>query len=102
MTLTDVKISVPLEMVSYITSDDENMELERNALLLYPYIKNLIISHGKAAEILGIRKYELIEIYDRLGLAYLNMDIDEVEEEVSIYKKLLLCQDLVQTKMRFP
>ena len=88
MTLTDVKISVPLEMASYITSDDEKMELERNALLLYPYIRNLTISHGKVAEILGIRKYELIELYDQLGLAYLNLDIDEVEEEVSIYKKL--------------
>ena len=47
MTLTDVKISVPLEMVSYINSDDEKMELERNALILYPFIKNLTISHGK-------------------------------------------------------
>lgn len=88
MTLTDVKITVPLEMAAYITSDDEKMELERNALLLYPYIKNLTISHGKAAEILGIRKYELIELYDRLGLAYLDFDIDEVEEEVSVYKRL--------------
>ena len=88
MTLTEVKISVPVEMVSYITSDDEKMELERNALLLYPYIKNLTISHGKAAEILGIRKCELIELYDRLGLAYLDLDIDEVEEEISVYKKL--------------
>lgn len=77
-----------MEMVSYITSDDEKMELERNALLLYPYIKNLTISHGKAAEILGIPKYELIELYNQLGLAYLNLDIDEVEEEISIYKKL--------------
>ncbi len=88
MTLTDVKISIPLEMVSYVTSGDENMELERNALLLYPYIKNLTISHGRAAEILGIQKYELIELYDQLGLAYLNLDIDEVEKEVSVYKKL--------------
>ncbi len=88
MTLTEVKISVPLEMASYITSDDEKTELERNALLLYPYIKNLTISHGRAAEILGIRKYELIELYDQLGLVYLNLDMDEVEEEVSIYKKL--------------
>ncbi len=88
MTLTGVKISVPLEMVSYINSDDEKMELERNALILYPFIKNLTISHGKAAEILGISKNELIELYDGLGLAYLDFEIDEVEEEVSIYKKL--------------
>ena len=88
MILEEVKISVPLEMVSYITTCDKNMELERNALLLYPHIKNLTISHGRAAEILGIRKTELIELYDSFGLAYLDLDIDEVEKEVLLYKKL--------------
>ena len=60
----------------------------RNAILLYPYIKNLTISHGKAAEILGIRKYELIEIYDRLGLSYLDQNIQEIDEEVQYWNKL--------------
>ena len=56
--------------------------------MLYPYIKNLTISHGKAAEILGIRKYELIEIYDRLGLSYLDQNIQEIDEEVQYWNKL--------------
>lgn len=88
MTLTDVKISVPSEMVAYINTNDKNIEMERNALLLYPFIKNMTISHGKAAEILGIPKWELIQLYGRLGLAYFNMDISEVEEEVSCYQRL--------------
>lgn len=93
MTQTDVKISsvnitVPSEMVSYIAAKDKNMELQRNALLLYPYIKNMTISHGKAAEILGIPKWELIELYDGLGLPYLDIDIHEIEEEISCYHKL--------------
>lgn len=65
-----------------------NMILQRNALLLYPYIKNLTISHGKAAEMLGISKWELIELYDNLGLSYLNMDICEVEEEIQNYTNI--------------
>lgn len=93
MAKTDIKISsvnivVPSEMVSYITTEDKNMELQRNALLLYPYIKNLTISHGRAAEILGISKWELIELYNNLGLAYLDIDICEAEEEVSCYRRL--------------
>lgn len=83
-----VNITVPTEMVSYVTMEDKDMELQRNALLLYPYIKNLTISHGRAAEMLGISKWELIELYDNLGLAYLNMDICEVEEEVQCYRRL--------------
>ena len=68
--------------------NDTQSELMRNAMMLYPYIKNLTISHGKAAEMLGIRKYELIDLYDRLGLSYLNQDMQEIEEEVRYWKKL--------------
>ena len=81
MTFTDVSIKVPEKMAIYLHPKNKQAELERNALLLYPYIRDNIISHGKAAEILGIPKYDLIEIYDHLGLAYLDMDISEIEEE---------------------
>ena len=88
MTMTDVKIQVPDEMVSYVITNDEQSQLMRNAMLLYPYIKDLTMSHGKAAEILGIRKYELIDLYDKIGLPYLDQDIDEIDEEVQYWKKL--------------
>ena len=88
MTMTDVKIQVPDGMVSYVIANDEQSELTRNAMLLYPYIRNLTISHGKAAEILGIRKYELINLYGELDLPYLDQDMDEIDEEMQYWKKL--------------
>lgn len=87
MTMIDVNIKVPDGMVMYLKPRNQHAELLRNALLLYPYINDNTISHGKAAEILGIAKYDLIELYDSLGLAYLSMDIEEVEEEVENWKK---------------
>ena len=63
-------------------------ELIRNALLLYPYILNQTISHGGAAEILGIRKSELIDIYDKLGYSYLDMTMDELDLELETFRKL--------------
>ena len=39
MTMTDVKIQVPDEMVSYVIANDERSELMRNAILLYPHVK---------------------------------------------------------------
>ncbi len=88
MTFTDVNIRVPIGMKMYLKPRDEKAELERNALLLYPYINDRTISHGKAAEILGIPKYELIELYNNIGLPYLSMDISEVEEELEAWKQL--------------
>lgn len=88
MTFTDVSIKVPEKMAIYLHPKNKQAELERNALLLYPYIRDNVISHGKAAEILGIPKYDLIEIYDHLGLAYLDMDISEIEEELMNWDKI--------------
>lgn len=83
MTFADVSIKVPAGMQKYLRPRSQRAELERNALLLYPYISDKTISHGKAAEILGISKYDLIELYNNMGLSYLSMDISEIEDEVS-------------------
>ena len=88
MTMTDVKIQVLDGMVSSVITNDEQSELMRNAMLLYPYIKDLTISHGKAAEILGIRKQELIDLYGKLGLPYFDQDINEIDEELQYWKEM--------------
>lgn len=88
MEMKELNITIPKEMSLYLTIDEDRTELERNAMMLYPYIKNLTISHGRAAEILGISKWELITLYDNMGLAYLDQDISEVESDMETYKKL--------------
>lgn len=87
-----VTIKVPAEMKKYIVDTDAETDLVRNALLLYPYILNQTISHGRAAEILaeilGIRKSELIDIYDKMGYSYFDMTIDELDTELETYEQL--------------
>lgn len=88
MSLVDVHIKVPMEMAVYLQPSNQVVELERNALLLYPYILRQTISHGRAAEILGIRKNELIDIYDKLGFSYFDLTMDELETDLEAYKKV--------------
>lgn len=88
MEMKELNITIPEEMFVYLSVDDDRTELERNAMILYPYIKNLTVSHGRVAEILGISKWELITLYDDMGLPYLDQDISEVEEDLETYKKL--------------
>ena len=83
-----VTIRVPVGMSKYLNCTSLEMELIRNALLLYPYILNQTISHGGAAEILGIRKSELIDIYDKLGCSYLDKIMDELDAELENFRKL--------------
>ena len=86
--MESVTIKVPVEMKKYIVDTDAETDLVRNALLLYPYILNQTISHGRAAEILGIRKSELIDIYDKMGYSYFDMTIDELDTELETYEQL--------------
>lgn len=88
MSLVDVNIKVPMEMEAYLKPSSQVTELERNALLLYPYILKQTISHGHAAEILGIRKNDLIDIYDKLGFSYLDLTMDDLDVELNAYRSV--------------
>ncbi len=89
MVMTEsVTINVPVGMSKYLNNTNAETELIRNALLLYLYILNQTISHGGAAEILGIRKSELIDIYDKLGYSYLDMTMDELDSELETFRQL--------------
>ena len=82
-----VTINVPVEMAKYLVDTANPIsELTRNAMILYPYIVNQTISHGRAAEILGIRKSELISLYDKMGYSYFDMTMDDLEMELDNYR----------------
>lgn len=83
-----VTIKVPVGMSKYLVTSNPETELLRNALLLYPYILNQTISHGHAAEILGINKSELIDLYDKLGISYFDMILEDLEDELNTFNQL--------------
>ncbi len=85
---TTVEIRIPEAMKPFMIKDDSQDALLRNALLLYPYILNKKISHGKAAEILGIRKLELIDLYGKLGFAYFDQTMEELDKDMETFKQL--------------
>lgn len=56
MEMITVPVTIPKGMAPYVNWEDKGLSFEQNAMLLYPLIQNLVISHGRAAEILGVRK----------------------------------------------
>ena len=82
MDMVTVPVSVPKGLIPFLDDSDQNRSFERNAMLLYPFIKNLAISHGRAAEILGVNKLDLIDYYCSMGIPYLNQSVEELEEEL--------------------
>ena len=49
---------------------------------------SLEIACKNAAEILGIRKSELIDLYDKLGYSYFDMTLDDLDEELNTFRML--------------
>ncbi len=78
-----VSIEMPDEMITYAKPSDKEEQLKINAMILFPYIQQGTISHGRAAEILGIFKIDLIKLYGKMGLPYIEMSDDEIEEELN-------------------
>lgn len=83
-----VSMEMPDEMVEFAMPSNKDEQLKINAMILYPYIQQGMISHGKAAEILGIFKIDLITLYGKTGLSYIDMSEDEIEEELKTVKYL--------------
>ena len=85
MEMVDFPVRVPKDMVSFLTAYGKEQDFERNALMLYGLIKSGRMSHGRAAEILGVRKWDLIEFYNSRGLPYLDQSKEELVAELAVF-----------------
>ncbi len=88
MEMVTVPVTVPKGLAPYMERGERGLSFEQSAMLLYPLIQGLVISHGRAAEILGVPKWELIEFYDKMGIPYLNQSPEDLDAELSGFAKL--------------
>ena len=89
MEMMTVQMTIPSGMVPYVSDTDDDHLFRRNAMMIYLLIQNLTISHGRAAEILGVNKTDLIEFYDSMGIPYLNQGEDELMEDIETLNNVL-------------
>ena len=82
MNMVTVQLEIPEDMKPYINNDNI---LRQNAILLYPYILDKTISHGRAAEILGMTKLDLIDLYANLGFPYFDLTMNELDKDLETF-----------------
>ncbi len=83
MKTVNIQLTVPEGLAPYLDDSERDHSFERNAMLLYPFIQKQAISHGRAAEILGVHKFDLIDFYASLGMPYLHQSVKELEAELA-------------------
>lgn len=88
MSLTKLELSFPSEVLALLTTtyqDSSDVIKEAAVLELYREGK---ISSGKAAEILGMERFEFIRYAGMKGIPYIRMTPEELEEEIKLLEKL--------------
>ena len=79
---TAITFTVSQDAARYVKTDaDGAPDLRERAMLLYPAIADMTISHGRAAELLGIPKWDLIDLYAGMGIPYLTQTWEEAQED---------------------
>ena len=85
------RVKIEFDVPTYATHlfQEEDLKLKQLALLFYPYVKNGNISSGKVAEILGICKSDLWDIYGELGLPYFDITEEELDKDIQRLTNIL-------------
>ncbi len=78
MPMTDINLRIPSSIEPFLKNANERTRLAQYAMLLLPYVSDKTISYGKAAELLGISKIEVMEIYGAAGVPYYDCDFSQV------------------------
>ena len=86
ITLTKIELEVPVDLLPYLGRKADR--LKQYALLLYPYIHSGDISHGKAAEILGMNKLDLIDLYGDMELPYFCETEEDLQSDLDALREL--------------
>lgn len=86
--MAKVNVEVPEAMTIFMMPENKEEQLKRNAMILYPYVQEGVISYGRAAEILGIYKMDIITLYGKLGIPYIEMTDEEINDELETVKYL--------------
>lgn len=78
----------PKGMSPYLEGSDSYVMFERNAMILYPYIQRGVLTNGRAAEILGITKRDLINYYSSKGIPYIHITVEDLYEDIATIRRM--------------
>lgn len=87
MTLRKLELTFPSEVLDTLeTTYQDSAEAIKEAAVLELYREGKI-SSGKAAEILGMERFEFVKYAVMKGIPYIRMTSEELDDEVRLLQK---------------
>jgi predicted HTH domain antitoxin len=87
MNTTPVTFNVPETISRYVNLEDKEYQFKIQEFMLYELVSANKISFGKAAELLGISKIDLITDLGKAGFPYFEQSFDETLEDALTARK---------------
>jgi predicted HTH domain antitoxin len=88
MSLKKVELSFPEDVIDMLaTTYQQGADVIKEAAVLELYREGRV-SSGKAAEILGMERFEFIRYAGTKGIPYIRQTPEELEEETGLLEKL--------------
>ena len=81
--MATITMEVPQEALPFFEIKDAVLLNEQRALMMFPFVKNGVLSRGRVAELLGMNKFDLISIYQRFGMPFIDSPIEDLEEDIA-------------------
>ena len=88
MNTMQVTFNVPETIAKYVDLTDKAYQFKIQELIMFELVHKNKLSFGKAAELLGIGKIELITDLGKVGLPYFEQSFDEVMSDAMVVREL--------------
>jgi predicted HTH domain antitoxin len=85
--MSTVSVELDRELVNLFHQTDTRPEDTLKEYLVLELYRRHEISSGKAAELLGMERFEFIRFASRLGIPYVDMDKQELEDEIDLARR---------------
>ena len=79
-----ILIKMPTDIIPIFTKKEEELANKIKELAVIELFREGKISSGKAADILGMQRFEFIRYISRQGIPYCDMDKEELERDIFV------------------
>lgn len=84
-----VNLSLPRDLLGIFNVPESQLSKKILQLVTLDLFRQQLISAGKGGEILGVSKWEFIQLLGRQSIPYFNENPDELSAEIAVMEELL-------------
>jgi len=87
-TRQQISVSLDEKFLSFVAKKRKDIPEKLKELSILELYRRKEISSGKAAELLGMERFEFVRYASRLGIPFFDMSKEELEKDLEVAKRI--------------